>query len=230
MSADRKPASEVTALRNREARGCAAARAAPRTSPTPSAASSPASSRRGSRARAAGSSGTSSLLRLPREECPETAHPSLWRQSRLNRIAGLFEIAPGFYQLRGFDLSNMHVVEGEHGIVVIDPLISAETAAAALALYREHAASARSPASSTPTATSTTSAVPPGSSAAEEVAEREYPRAGTGRASSTTRSARTSTPGPRWAAAPATCTGRRCGAGPTAGSAPASARRPRWGR
>lgn len=72
------------------------------------------------------------------EECPETAHPSLWRQSRLNCIAGLFALAPGFYQLRGFDLSNMHVVEGEEGIVVIDPLISAETAAAALALYREH--------------------------------------------------------------------------------------------
>ena len=72
------------------------------------------------------------------EDCPDSAHPSLWRQSRLNRLAGLFEIAPGFYQLRGFDLSNMHVVEGERGIIVIDPLISAETAAAALAFYREH--------------------------------------------------------------------------------------------
>jgi alkyl sulfatase BDS1-like metallo-beta-lactamase superfamily hydrolase len=71
-------------------------------------------------------------------ECPDTAHPSLWRQSRLGRIAGLFELAPGFYQLRGFDLSNMHVVEGEQGIIVIDPLVSAESAAAALALYREH--------------------------------------------------------------------------------------------
>jgi linear primary-alkylsulfatase len=71
-------------------------------------------------------------------EPPPTAHPSLWRQGRLSRIAGLFELAPGFYQLRGFDLSNMHVVEGREGIVVIDPLISAETAAAALALYREH--------------------------------------------------------------------------------------------
>lgn len=71
-------------------------------------------------------------------DCPDSAHPSLWRQSQLSRIAGLFEMAPGFYQLRGFDLSNMHVVEGERGIVVIDPLISAETAAAALALYREH--------------------------------------------------------------------------------------------
>jgi len=71
-------------------------------------------------------------------DCPDTAHPGLWRQSRLNRLAGLFEIAPGFYQLRGFDLSNMHVVEGEDGIIVIDPLISAETAAAALAFYRQH--------------------------------------------------------------------------------------------
>jgi alkyl sulfatase BDS1-like metallo-beta-lactamase superfamily hydrolase len=71
-------------------------------------------------------------------EPPPTANPSLWRQSQLCRIAGLFELAPGFFQLRGFDLSNMHVVEGREGIVVIDPLISAETAAAALALYREH--------------------------------------------------------------------------------------------
>jgi linear primary-alkylsulfatase len=71
-------------------------------------------------------------------EAPDTAHPSLWRLGKLNRIAGLFELAPGFYQLRGFDLSNMHVVEGDEGIVVIDPLVSAETAAAALALYREH--------------------------------------------------------------------------------------------
>jgi alkyl sulfatase BDS1-like metallo-beta-lactamase superfamily hydrolase len=71
-------------------------------------------------------------------EPADTADPNLWRQSQLTRIAGLFELAPGFYQLRGFDLSNMHIVEGEEGIVVIDPLISAETAAAALALYREH--------------------------------------------------------------------------------------------
>jgi alkyl sulfatase BDS1-like metallo-beta-lactamase superfamily hydrolase len=76
--------------------------------------------------------------RFLEEDCPDSAHPSLWRQSQLNRLAGLFEIAPGFYQLRGFDLSNMHIVEGERGIIVIDPLISAETAAAALAFYREH--------------------------------------------------------------------------------------------
>jgi alkyl sulfatase BDS1-like metallo-beta-lactamase superfamily hydrolase len=71
-------------------------------------------------------------------EPPPTANPNLWHQARLGRIAGLFELAPGFYQLRGFDLSNMHIVEGDEGIVVIDPLVSTETAAAALALYRGH--------------------------------------------------------------------------------------------
>jgi linear primary-alkylsulfatase len=71
-------------------------------------------------------------------EPPDTVHPNLWQLGKLNRIAGLFELAPGFYQLRGFDLSNMHVVEGEEGIVVIDPLVSTETAATALALYRQH--------------------------------------------------------------------------------------------
>ena len=71
-------------------------------------------------------------------EPPSSADSNLWQQSQLTRIAGLFELAPGFYQLRGFDLSNMHIVEGDEGIVVIDPLVSAETAAAALALYREH--------------------------------------------------------------------------------------------
>ena len=72
------------------------------------------------------------------DDPPDTAHPALWRQAQLNRIAGLFELAPGLYQLRGFDLSNMHVIEGEEGIVVVDPLVTAETAAAALDLYREH--------------------------------------------------------------------------------------------
>ncbi len=71
-------------------------------------------------------------------DCPETATPSLWRQSRLTAIQGLFEIAPRFFQVRGLDLSNMEIVEGHDGIIVIDPLISIECAAAGLALYREH--------------------------------------------------------------------------------------------
>jgi alkyl sulfatase BDS1-like metallo-beta-lactamase superfamily hydrolase len=71
-------------------------------------------------------------------DCPDSVNPSLWRQSQLNAIHGLFEVVPGIYQVRGLDLSNMTIVEGDRGILVIDPLISAETAAAGLALYRRH--------------------------------------------------------------------------------------------
>src|SRR6202008_586970 len=67
-----------------------------------------------------------------------TAHPSLWRQGQLTAMQGLFEVTDGIYQARGLDLSNMTLVESDHGVIVIDPLISAETAAAALALYRRH--------------------------------------------------------------------------------------------
>lgn len=69
---------------------------------------------------------------------PDTVHPSLWRQSQLSTRHGLFEVVAGIYQLRGFDLSNMTIVEGDSGIIIIDTLLSAEPAAAALALYREH--------------------------------------------------------------------------------------------
>ncbi|MGP3776474.1 alkyl/aryl-sulfatase [Streptomyces sp. SDT5-1] len=71
-------------------------------------------------------------------EAPETVNPSLWRQSQLVAEQGLFEVVEGIYQVRGLDLSNVTFVEGATGVVVIDPLISTETAAAALALYREH--------------------------------------------------------------------------------------------
>ena len=71
-------------------------------------------------------------------EAPDTANPSLWRQGQLLIEDGLFEVVPGIYQLRGYDLSVMSVIEGETGVIVIDPLISAETAAAAFALYTEH--------------------------------------------------------------------------------------------
>jgi alkyl sulfatase BDS1-like metallo-beta-lactamase superfamily hydrolase len=71
-------------------------------------------------------------------EAPDTANPSLWRQGQLLIEDGLFEVTPGIYQLRGYDLSVMSVVEGDTGVIVIDPLISEETAAAAFALYCEH--------------------------------------------------------------------------------------------
>jgi alkyl sulfatase BDS1-like metallo-beta-lactamase superfamily hydrolase len=71
-------------------------------------------------------------------ECPDTVNPSLWRQAQLCAKHGLFEVTDGIYQIRGMDLSNMTIVEGEGGVIVIDPLISAETAAAGIALYRKN--------------------------------------------------------------------------------------------
>ncbi|WP_082982847.1 alkyl/aryl-sulfatase [Mycobacterium sp. 1423905.2] len=69
---------------------------------------------------------------------PTSVHPSLWRQSTLTAKQGLYEVVPGIYQVRGFDISNISFIEGETGIIVIDPLVSTEVAAAALALYRTH--------------------------------------------------------------------------------------------
>ncbi|MDZ8275459.1 alkyl sulfatase dimerization domain-containing protein [Microbacterium aquimaris] len=71
-------------------------------------------------------------------EAPASVNPSLWRQSILVAKHGLYEVVPGIYQVRGFDLSNISFVESDNGVIVIDPLISPETAAAALALYRQH--------------------------------------------------------------------------------------------
>jgi alkyl sulfatase BDS1-like metallo-beta-lactamase superfamily hydrolase len=75
---------------------------------------------------------------LDADEPPATVNPSLWRQARLNREHGLYEICPGIYQVRGYDISNLSLVEGETGWIVIDPLTSTETARAAMALVAEH--------------------------------------------------------------------------------------------
>jgi alkyl sulfatase BDS1-like metallo-beta-lactamase superfamily hydrolase len=71
-------------------------------------------------------------------DAPTTVNPSLWRQSKLVATQGLYEVVEGIYQVRGLDLSNITFVEGDTGVIVIDPLISTETAAAALGLYRAH--------------------------------------------------------------------------------------------
>ncbi len=70
--------------------------------------------------------------------CPDTVNPSLWRVARLNAIAGLFQVCPGVHQVRGLDLSNITLIEGANGRIVIDPLISFETARAALDLADQH--------------------------------------------------------------------------------------------
>ena len=67
---------------------------------------------------------------------PTSVHPSLWRQSTLTAKQGLYEVVPGIYQVRGFDISNITFVEGDTGVIVIDPLVCTEVAAAALGLYR----------------------------------------------------------------------------------------------
>lgn len=69
---------------------------------------------------------------------PTSVHPSLWRQSQLTAKQGLYQVVPGIYQVRGFDISNISFVEGDTGLIVIDPLVSTEVAAAALDLYRAH--------------------------------------------------------------------------------------------
>ena len=71
-------------------------------------------------------------------DAPTSVHPGLWRQSQLCAKQGLYEVVPGIYQVRGLDLSNISFIEGDTGVIVIDPLISTEVAAAAFGLYREH--------------------------------------------------------------------------------------------
>ena len=73
-----------------------------------------------------------------REEAPDTVNPSLWRQARLVAKGGLFKVCDRIYQVRNLDISNLTVIEGDTGVIVVDPLISAETARAALGLYFDH--------------------------------------------------------------------------------------------
>ncbi|WP_313316840.1 alkyl sulfatase dimerization domain-containing protein [Pseudomonas sp.] len=71
-------------------------------------------------------------------EAPATVNPSLWRIAQLNSIAGLFKVTDRIYQVRGLDLANMTLIEGEHGLIVMDPLLSVETARAGLVMYFRH--------------------------------------------------------------------------------------------
>ena len=66
---------------------------------------------------------------------PVTVNPSLWRVAQINSLNGLFQVTDKVYQIRGFDISNMTIIEGTKGLIIIDPMISAETAKAGLDLY-----------------------------------------------------------------------------------------------
>ena len=71
-------------------------------------------------------------------EAPDTVNPSLWRQSQLVVKGGLYKVVDRLYQVRSADLSNLTIVEGDTGLIVFDPLISVETARAAMELYFQH--------------------------------------------------------------------------------------------
>lgn len=75
---------------------------------------------------------------LAEEQAPDTVNPLLWRQARLNREHGLFQVTKRIFQVRGFDLANITFIETDSGVLAFDALTVPETAAAALALYRAH--------------------------------------------------------------------------------------------
>ena len=69
---------------------------------------------------------------------PSSVNPSLWRQASLNNIHGLFKVSEGIYQLRGYDLANMTIIEGDSGWILVDPLTAKETADKALNFAQKH--------------------------------------------------------------------------------------------
>lgn len=72
------------------------------------------------------------------KDAPDTANPSLWRNTQLNHICGLFEVTDGIYQVRGYDMSNITFIKGDTGYIVIDPLMTVECAKAAYELVKEN--------------------------------------------------------------------------------------------
>jgi len=76
-------------------------------------------------------------------DAPATVNPSLWRQEKLNNARGLFKVTDGIYQIRGYDLANMTLVEGKTGWIVIDTMLTAEIAKATMAFAMEKLGSSK---------------------------------------------------------------------------------------
>ena len=72
------------------------------------------------------------------EEAPDSANPSLWRNTQLNHVYGLFEVMDGIYQVRGYDMSNITFIKGNTGWIIYDPLMTVECAQAAFELLKEN--------------------------------------------------------------------------------------------
>jgi alkyl sulfatase BDS1-like metallo-beta-lactamase superfamily hydrolase len=72
------------------------------------------------------------------ENAPSSVNPSLWRQAALNNIHGLFKVTDGIYQIRGYDLANMSIIDSDNGWIIVDPLTSLETASKAFLFAQKH--------------------------------------------------------------------------------------------
>ncbi len=73
-----------------------------------------------------------------KDQAPDTVNPILWRQAKLNNNVGLFKVADRVWQVRGFDLANMTIIQGKSGWIIVDTLTSKETAEAAIKFARQH--------------------------------------------------------------------------------------------
>ena len=69
---------------------------------------------------------------------PETAHPLLWEMAQLNATPGLYKVTNNIYQVRGFDIANMTIIEGKTGWIIVDTLTTKETAKAAFDFFKKH--------------------------------------------------------------------------------------------
>lgn len=69
-------------------------------------------------------------------DSPDSANPSLWRNTKSNANYGLFQVSDDIYQVRGYDLSNMTFVRTDNGWIIMDCLASSDTAKAALELFK----------------------------------------------------------------------------------------------
>ena len=69
-------------------------------------------------------------------DSPDSANPSLWRNTKSNANYGLFQVSDDIYQVRGYDLSNMTFVRTDNGWIIMDCLASSDTAKATLELFK----------------------------------------------------------------------------------------------
>ena len=72
------------------------------------------------------------------EKSPDTVNPSLWENTKNNRVYGLFEVCKGIYQVRGYDMANLTLIEGNSGWIIFDTLMSVECTQAAMQLVNKN--------------------------------------------------------------------------------------------